>query len=146
MVPNQIPLPARTDLTGQEFVRWLHDDNLFLVTLDDQGRWFRFHHLFQGLLQNLSQEQLTPDEIAGVHLRASAWCAENGLVDEAIQYALAAKDTPVAVELVVRHRYALMVAEQWRRLERWLSCCRLMRWRKPRSCRTPGPYLAMQRG
>ena len=36
-----------TDLTGQEFVRWLHDDNLFLVTLDDQGQWFRFHHLFQ---------------------------------------------------------------------------------------------------
>lgn len=110
-----------TDLTGQEFVRWLQDDNLFLVTLDDEGRWFRFHHLFQALLQHLLQEQLTSDEIAGVHLRASAWCAENGLVDEAIQHALAAKDTPVAVQLVERHRYALMVAEQWRRLDRWLK-------------------------
>ena len=110
-----------TDLTGQEFVRWLQDDNLFLVTLDDEGRWFRFHHLFQALLQHLLQEQLTSDEIAGVHLRASAWCAENGLVDEAIQHALAAKDTPIAVALVVQHRYALMVAEQWRRLDRWLK-------------------------
>ncbi len=135
-----------TDLTGQEFVRWLHDDNLFLVTLDDQGRWFRFHHLFQGLLQDLLQEQLTSDEIAGVHLRASAWCAENGLVDEAIQHALAAKDTPVAVELVVRHRYALMAAEQWRRLDRWLKLLPAAAAAQSALLSNARAFLAMQRG
>jgi LuxR family maltose regulon positive regulatory protein len=109
------------DLTGNEFVRWLHDDNLFLVSLDDQGQWFRFHHLFQGLLQNLSQEQLTPDEIASVRLRASAWCSEHGLLDEAIEYALTSGDSAAAVQTVVRHRHAMMNAGQWRRLDGWLE-------------------------
>ena len=135
-----------TDLTGQEFVRWLHDENLFLVTLDDQGRWFRFHHLFQGLLQDLLQEQLTPGEIAGVHLRASAWCAENGLVDEAIQHALSAKDTPVAMQLVVRHRYALMAAEQWRRLDRWLKLLPAAAAAQNALLSNARAFLAMQRG
>jgi LuxR family transcriptional regulator, maltose regulon positive regulatory protein len=137
---------ATTDLTGQEFVRWLHDDNLFLVTLDDQGQWFRFHHLFQALLQDLLQEQLTPGEIAEVHLRASAWCAENGLVDEAIQHALTAKDTPVAVELVVRNRYALMAAEQWRRLDRWLKLLPAEAAAQSALLSNARALLAMQRG
>ena len=134
-----------TDLTGKEFVRWLRDDGLFLVTLDDQGQWFRFHHLFQSLLQNLAQEQLTPDEIAGVRLRASAWCAEHGLLDEAIEYALTSGDPAAAVQMLVRHRYAMMNAGQWRRLERWLK-------RLPADVVAQTPlllsaqgYLAMQR-
>ncbi len=134
------------DLAGQEFVGWLQDDNLFLVPLDDEGRWFRFHHLFQALLQHLLEEQLTSDEIAGVHLRASAWCAENGLVDEAIQHALAAKDTPGAVKLVVRHRYALMVAEQWRRLDRWLKLLPVDAVAQSALLSNARAFLAMQRG
>ena len=135
-----------TDLIGEDFVRWLLDDNLFLVTLDDQGRWFRFHHLFQGLLQDLLQEQLTPGEIADVHLRASAWCAENGLVDEAIRHALAAKNTSVAVELVVRNRYALMAAEQWRRLDRWLQLLPADAAAQSALLSNARAFLAMQRG
>jgi LuxR family transcriptional regulator, maltose regulon positive regulatory protein len=109
------------ELTGKEFLRWLHDDNLFLVTLDDQGEWFRLHHLFQSLLQNLAQEQLTPDEFASVRLRASAWCAEHGLLDEAIDYALTYGDPAAAAQMLVRHRYALMNAGRWRQLDRWLK-------------------------
>ncbi len=113
--------PGKAELTGQEFVRWLQDENLFLVRLDDKGQWFRFHHLFQGFLRNLLEVQLAPDEVAGLYLRASNWCAENGLVDEAIQYALTAGDVAAAAHLVLRHRYGLMDTEQWRRLDRWLK-------------------------
>ena len=89
--------------------------------MDDQGQWFRLHHLFQSLLQNLLQEQLTPDEIASVRRRASAWCAEHGLLDEAIDYALTSGDPAAAVQMLVRHRYALMNAGHWRQLDRWLK-------------------------
>ena len=119
--PQSDPAADTPDLTGQNFIRWLHDDNLFLVTLDDQGQWFRFHHLFRSLLQNLLREQLTPDEIGSVRLRASVWCAEHGLLDEAIEYALTSGDPEAAVQTVVRHRYDLMAAGQWRQLERWLQ-------------------------
>lgn len=107
-----------SELTGKEFVRWLQDENLFLVSLDDRGQWLRFHHVFQRLLQDALRDQLAPDEIAGLYLRASNWCAENGLLEEAIPYALSAEEPAVAARLVVRHRYALMNAEQWQRLDR----------------------------
>lgn len=109
------------ELSGKVFVRWLQDENLFLVSLDDQGRWFRLHHLFRSLLQDALRDQLAANEIAGLCLRASNWCAENDLLEEAIRYALAGKDIAAAVQLVVRHRYTLMNTEQWHRLELWLK-------------------------
>lgn len=113
--------PEAAGLTGKEFVRWLAADNLFLVALDAQGQWYRFHRLFQSLLQEQLQEHLAPGEVASVRLRASAWCAEYGLPDEAIQYALAAGDPAAAAQVMVRHRNALMNTDQWRRLDRWLK-------------------------
>ena len=108
-------------LSGTEFICWLRDDNLFLVTLDDQGQWFRLHHLFQSLLRHLLEKSVKPDEIAAVRMRASAWCAENGLLDEAVEYALAAGDGAAAVQILLQHRYDLMNAGQWRYLDRWLK-------------------------
>ena len=108
-------------LTGTEFVCWLRDDNLFLVTLDDQGQWFRLHHLFQSLLRQLLEQNVKPDEIAALRMRASAWCAANGLLDEAVEYALAAGDVAAAVQTLLQHRYDLMNAGQWRYLDRLLK-------------------------
>lgn len=112
---------AGASLTGKEFVRWLAADNLFLVALDAQGQWHRFHRLFQGLLQVQVQEQLAPGEVASVRRRASAWCAQHGLWDEAIHYALAGGDTAAAARVMVRQRNELMNTDQWRRLDRWLK-------------------------
>ncbi|HSN77233.1 MAG TPA: LuxR C-terminal-related transcriptional regulator [Anaerolineae bacterium] len=112
---------AGASLTGKEFVRWLAADNLFLVALDAQGQWHRFHRLFQSLLQVQLQELLAPGEVASVRRRASAWCTQHGLWDEAIHYALASGDTAAAARVMVRHRNELMNTDQWRRLDRWLK-------------------------
>lgn len=109
------------ELTGNEFVRWLQDENLFLVLLCDEGPWFRFHHLFQSLLQDVLRDQVTPDEIAALYLRASNWCAENGRLEDAVRYALAANEPAVAGQVLVRHRMALMDTGQWQRLDRLLE-------------------------
>jgi len=109
------------DRLGVEFIRWLQEDNLFLVPLDDRFEWFRFHHLFQQLLQDRLQEHLAPQEIAAAHRRASKWFAEQRLIGEAIRHALAAGDVQTAAHLVERHRYHLMNTEQWHRLERRLK-------------------------
>jgi LuxR family maltose regulon positive regulatory protein len=106
--------------TGEQFVRWLREDNLFLIPLDDQHQWFRFHHVFQHLVQRFLRERAESDEIAAIHRRASHWFAKNGLIGEAIRHALAAGDMSTATQLVVRHRYELMNTEQWHRLERWI--------------------------
>ena len=111
---------GRLEMTGEQFIQWLQQANLFLISLDHQNEWFRFHHLFQEDLQHILERQLNPQEISKLHLRASKWFAENGNVAEAIQHALAANDSTAAVEVFARYRRAAMNGERWRQLEQWV--------------------------
>ena len=105
---------------GDELIQWMIEKNLFVVPLDHSGQWFRYHHLFQELLYRTLEQTVTTAEIDNLRARASRWFAENDLLDEAIEYALAAHDIDYAVHLVLQNRYTLMDAEQWNRLNRWI--------------------------
>lgn len=111
---------GRMEMTGERFIQWLQEKNLFLIHLDHQNEWFRFHDLFQAEMLWMLKKQLSPREIAALHLRVSRWLAENGWIREAIEHALAADDVATAVEIFTRHRLTLMNAENWGQLERWL--------------------------
>ena len=63
--------------------------NLFLVPLDGERRWFRFHHLF-GLAARSELESLHPDRVAGLHRRAASWYRANGHIGEALTHLRAA--------------------------------------------------------
>ena len=95
--------------------------NLFLVPLDEEGRWYRYHHLFRELLRHELGQQTSAANISGLHARAGAWFAEHRLIDEALHHFSAADNTPEAVALVARHRYALMNRVEWPRLDRYLQ-------------------------
>ena len=112
--------PGECEIGGQEFIARLERANLFVVPLDAQNRWFRCHHLFQQLLQHQLKTRYSPDGIAALHARASAWLAENGLIEEALHHTLAAGDTAAAARLVAQHRHDLVNQEQWHRLAQWL--------------------------
>jgi LuxR family maltose regulon positive regulatory protein len=87
---------------GKDMLSTLEDSNLFLVPLDDQRQWYRYHHLFAEVLQSyLLQEQ--PDQMPKLHRRASIWFEENNLTDDAIPHALAAKDFERAADLIERN-------------------------------------------
>jgi len=87
--------PLCDAVTGQEdgrgMLEALERGNLFVVPLDDQRRWYRYHHLFAEVLQAQLREA-QPDLLATLHERASAWYERNGLRPDAIHHALAAKD------------------------------------------------------
>jgi ATP/maltotriose-dependent transcriptional regulator MalT len=93
--------------------------HLVVVTRHNQ-HWFRYHHLFQKLLQYRLHSQYSQDEILALHMRASQWFEVQGLIDEALQHALETEDMPEATRLVSQHRHTLMNHEQWPRLEFWL--------------------------
>ena len=105
-------------LTGEAFIAWLRQANLFLIDLDDRDEWFRFHHLFQENLQTQLRRQASDEEIAGMHQRASAWYRKNGLLEPAILHALAAGDNATAVDLFAQRRYKYMNEDNWNYLER----------------------------
>ena len=74
--------------------------NMFLVSLDARGEWYRYHHLFGEVLQL----ELGREAARELRRRAAAWCSAHGLVEEAIEYAAAAGDAEMVAELLIeRH-------------------------------------------
>ena len=120
-LPNEEQPETEVGLTGQAFIDWLEDTHLFVIALDGNRQWFRYHHLFQELLQEQLKRRMEPDGIASLHRLAGTWFSDNGLMDEAIGHALAAGDNQFAVQLIRQNRHLLMNTEQWNRLERWLD-------------------------
>ncbi len=96
------------DVSADQFIQWLLNNNLFTIALDDEGRWFRYHHLFQGFLKNQLRKQYSDGQIADLHRVAGNWFAENDLIEEAIGHLLAAGAVKDAVQLVLDRRYDLM--------------------------------------
>ena len=84
---------------GQETLETLDRANIFVVPLDDERRWYRYHHLFADLLrQRLHQTQ--PEKISSLHQKASAWHQQNGFIDKAIDHSLSADAFEQAANLI----------------------------------------------
>ncbi len=89
-------------LKSHEILEYLDRANLFLIPLDDERIWFRYHHLFADLLRaRLLQTQ--PDLVPLLHLRAASWLEQNGFTLEAIQHLLAIHEVGRAADLMERY-------------------------------------------
>lgn len=99
----------------------IQKQNLFIVPLDGEGKWFRFHHLFQNLLQERLSRELDADQMAALHRRASEWFEQNGSFDEALAHALKAHTPERAARLIETHAPLLLNREDWRTVQRWLA-------------------------
>jgi LuxR family transcriptional regulator, maltose regulon positive regulatory protein len=105
----------------QATLNWLERSNVFIIPLDERQGWYRFHHLFQQLLQQRLQEKSSTEELATLHRRASAWYAEQGLIEEALEHALEAGDVSGAASLVEAQFFRAFEQEQWVQMEHWLG-------------------------
>jgi LuxR family maltose regulon positive regulatory protein len=105
---------------GQPILEWLQRADIFLMPADDGQRYYRCHDLFRQFLRERLEQQSSPAEITALRLRASAWFAANGDLDEALHQALDSGDMTAAVQVVAEHRHELMNRSQWQRLERWV--------------------------
>jgi len=92
---------------SQTILMRLDRANLFLIPLDDERRWYRYHHLFADLLRSrLEQNQL--DQVPALHRRASEWYAQNELIAEAVRHMLLAGDVERVADLVEGNALAMM--------------------------------------
>ena len=87
------------DNIGTPMLRRLEQSNLFLVPLDRERQWFRYHHLFAQFLQMRLKES-EPHLISTLYQRAMDWCIAQGLEREALAYALESHDNVRAAELI----------------------------------------------
>ncbi len=101
---------------GSTLLETLERGNLFVISLDDKRRWYRYHHLFADVLQaHLKREQ--PDVVPNLHQRASLWYEQNNAPTDAIRHALLAQDFPHAATLIEMEWPALFNGhrpETWR--------------------------------
>jgi LuxR family maltose regulon positive regulatory protein len=105
---------------GQAMLERLEKANLFLVPLDDERCWYRYHHLFADLL-HARLRQFQPDQAAALYVRAAEWCEQHDLKSEAVSYALAAQDFERAARLVKQFALTLFESGDLTIVLRWLE-------------------------
>ncbi len=106
---------------GRDVLRYLELSNLFVVPLDDERRWYRYHHLFGAMLQQRLRETQALATLSHLHLRASAWYEAQGMVRQALHHAVAAGDTPRAMEVVQGKGMPLYFLEDAEPVLQWLQ-------------------------
>ncbi len=101
-----------TGATGSERILLdLEDANAFVVSLDPARTWFRYHHMFRGLLR-LELRRTMPADIGGLHQLAAHWLAEHGQAADAIGHLQAAGDWAEAARMLTDHALSLTLDGQ----------------------------------
>jgi len=108
------------DPSSQQILDEIWKSNLFLIPLDTNGRWFRYHHLFTEVLYALL-EQDHPDEIGALHLKAASWFESEGHPTEAVDHALRSGDMVQAREMVLKHGPPVLHRGEVATVLRWLD-------------------------
>jgi LuxR family transcriptional regulator, maltose regulon positive regulatory protein len=102
--------PSSLGAYSQLVLEELERVNLFLIPLDDERRWYRYHQLFAEVLRERLRSGATASEVATLYQRASAWHEQAGLIGEAVRYAFLARDVERAAALIERHAMILLLA------------------------------------
>jgi LuxR family transcriptional regulator, maltose regulon positive regulatory protein len=105
---------------GQDMLEDLERANVFLVPLDEERRWYRYHDLFADLLR-ARVRRTHPGDLTELHRRAAIWCERHGLIDEAIRHAISSEERDWAARLVEEHLGETLRHGEGVILDRWLS-------------------------
>lgn len=120
---NPLSGPLCNAVTGrsnsQETLEQIERSNLFLIALDDERGWYRYHHLFGDMLRRYLQHS-SPALVHELHHRASVWLEQNGRINEAIEHALLSLDNEWAARLVEDCSDRMWMHGEVTTLMRWL--------------------------
>ena len=121
---NQLTGPLCDAITGssggEKTLANLEQDNLFIIPLDDERRWFRYHHLFADLLLR-HLHQTFPELVPELHQQASLWYEKAGNLSEAFRYALLANDIPRATRILEIEWYQYINRGELKKLQEMLT-------------------------
>jgi len=106
---------------SQVILGTLEQNNLFLISLDDQRKWYRYHHLFGDLLRSHLKQSFTSVEKAVLHQRAIVWYEAENDLDNALAHALSAKNFERAADLIEQIAKTLDMQNQQAELSAWLD-------------------------
>ena len=105
---------------AEQMLEELARSDLYVEQRGDEPGWYRLHPLFHELFRHCLAIQVGDDGMAELHQRASAWFADQMMVEEAVRHAVAGGDLDSAGDLVERHLERALATEQWATLDSWL--------------------------
>ena len=108
------------DPSSQQMLDEIWKSNLFLIPLDTDGRWFRYHHLFAEVLRALL-EQNHSGELTALHLKAAAWFESEGHLGEAVDHGLRSGNMQAATDLFLKHWMPFLHRGEVATVLRWLD-------------------------
>jgi LuxR family maltose regulon positive regulatory protein len=120
---------------GRAMLEQLERENLFVVPLDNQRQWYRYHHLFAELLKN-RLEQRSSEEISALHRKAAFWFDAHDQPYEAISHALEAEEYDLAIGMMVKATPVLAMRGEVNTLVKWLD-------RLPRELKLTNPRISL---
>ena len=100
-------------VNGQETINWLLKSNLFMITLDSKGKWFRFHHQFSYLLQKQRKQKYVIEDTNKLHLDVSNWLVKNEYFEEGFYHAQQANNDEMAAGILINNRSTIMEKGLW---------------------------------
>ncbi len=115
---------------GQAMLESLEKMNLFVIPLDNERRWYRYHHLFADVLRKRLEQQY-PRLLPELHQRASAWYEQNGLIPEAIRHSLTAGDQGRVIQLIEKNGPLLLIGGELANLSNWIKAVESHSQRRP---------------
>jgi LuxR family maltose regulon positive regulatory protein len=122
---DRLSAPLCDAVTGragsQSILATLENSNLFILPLDSQRKWYRYHHLFQDLLLQRLRQNCQPGALPALHSQASRWYSDRGMIIEAIQHAFEADDMRRIVRLIEANIFTMLDQGAIRLLLGWLD-------------------------
>lgn len=112
---------AKSSASAQDTLEHLEQANLFIIPLDDQRRWYRYHHLFADFLRTYLPKAYNAAEVAQLHRRAGEWYINDDQPDKAVSHALAAQDNERAIQLVEQLSLDLLIKGEAVTLLEWIA-------------------------
>ncbi|HSJ53288.1 MAG TPA: LuxR C-terminal-related transcriptional regulator, partial [Anaerolineae bacterium] len=106
---------------AQEILEYLEHSNLFLIPLDEERCWYRYHHLFIDVLRQMVSSSWQPEQVAGLHDRAAEWYGQQGLVADAYSHAVQAGKHERAADILEEHAWPMVLHGEFSMLKHWME-------------------------
>ncbi|RMF82391.1 MAG: hypothetical protein D6737_01795 [Chloroflexi bacterium] len=105
---------------GQTMLERLEREKLFIVALDEERQWYRYHHLFADFLREMPRQPAS-DDVANLHRRAGRWYLAHNLPEAALQHAVAGEDIDLVADILEHYFIVKLLGHEIRIVQEWLA-------------------------
>ena len=118
---NHLLAQSNEIIDSNTIIKELRRNNLFIVNLDDENNWFRYHHLFQSLLRKELKNRYSQELIIQLHRNALEWYENALYINDALFHANQTNDMEITTRIIVEHMHKPLNENKWFYLEQWLT-------------------------